>query len=1171
MLKMVPLLLLIIVIHLHSFPLSSTAITVNVTTSLQLVKHLCYTALQDDLHLVLSKPSFNVTVNKPFCDVHGNGSLLITSTSSDAVIHCKSMIGFSFIGISFIKIQGVTFRKCGSQLHKLSSHLLSIINNTELSYYLNHSVALLFINSQVSISGTILHDSVGFAMIGVNPFHFHVLHTVVSGSSKANIGSGLFLHFFDQENKVTYNSIKVLIMHCCFTKLHYNNTNPNHPLAANGITVVYAQRHFVVNATIKHSKFESNCGSSSVLMKLQNANASSFFHVIKSDIHRYCYGSGGLVFKSVMNQPLSNATSAPLMIEKTSFKSHVRNVAISIDIVTNMPMNITLTNLFFFNNTAENGPCILFNASNSTSMVDILLFNVYAAKNSLSFFTGYSPKLTGLFYFSRMSRIRVSSSRFFLNYGSVFAVSGGAVLITGNVTFLQNVAQSGAALFLLDTELTLLDASVIFANNRAIKSGGAIYAHNMDKKLFSIHKNGTKNNVIFIDNIAFMSGNSIYAYPSGINKYWQTFTFNGRINNTLHLVSTAPVKLVSCVPEQYQQVYAGQKFTLHLKALDQWNRSVFSPVTITAAKIDPSTNYLLSSDWHIPVPDYHQMIEERSDDTCTALNLTLLSKDNDDQKGVMLVLSPFNVNFMHKIILKPCPFGFENKDHESCQCDTLIAASSRCDISNQTVTSYDIHWIGNYTNGTISVLAYSKYCPITYCNSPNPFRETTIKVTDTNEFKIVTTDGAIKDICEGNRGGVLCGKCVNGTSLVLGPDKCHVCNNWWLLSLLLYAIAGPLFIYLLHALKLTITTGTLNGIIFYAQAANCGLLDFMVYPTYYHDGILALFAKIATAFLAFLNLQNGYPFCLYNGMTMIAKGFFSLLFILYLLLLVLLIIILSRYSTRLSNYIANSSVQVLVTVVHLSFYKLMDAVIKVFLSTEVYFKNFGAIHVWSLDGSVVYFSKEHVTLMIFTFVIVMALLLPYIVILLGGRLLLKYCDKLRPVYEAIHGPYKEKNNYWFTARLLLLIAINIIYISLRSINIKFIVLFTGVLLILFTVAQAHIKPFKNKFINMLDLFVMVLFLFQYIFSLYAIVNEHTSWYYTWALIVSALLLFIIFIGVIIGHALWVTGKYQILLYFLMPNCAVTSSQRQVSQTANGNELNSSYYGSCNCREPVLSM
>uniref|UniRef100_A0A1X7UH09 TRP C-terminal domain-containing protein n=1 Tax=Amphimedon queenslandica TaxID=400682 RepID=A0A1X7UH09_AMPQE len=651
----------------------------------------------------------------------------------------------------------------------------------------------------------------------------------------------------------------------------------------------------------------------------------------------------------------------------------------------------------------------------------------------------------------------------------------------------------------------------------------------------------------------------------------------------LYEVSTEAVRIVSCERQHNKNIYAGQKFTLFVKAQDQWNRNVFDLVFINVAKVQSSQ--IITSDWHIPVINYYQIIEERRDHACTGLNLTLLTNDVRSYNGMISISAYNNLNLQYEIELKPCPIGFENKKYETCQCDSLIDSPSRtCDISNQTITSNDILWIGSYTVNNVSSLAYSEYCPVAYCGIRDIFdSQKTIKVTDTNDFKVVKEVNhlhVLTGMCESNRGGVLCGQCINGTSIVLGSDNCHVCSDWWLLTLIVYLLLGPLIIYLLYALKLTITTGTINGIIFYAQAANCGIIEFILYPIYkyYQNNIIAHFSKVAISFLEILNLKTGHAFCLYNGMTMLVKNFFGLTFILYLLSLVMIIIIFSRYSTRLANRIANSSIQVLVTVLHLSFYKIMDSVIKIFSYTKVHTKHFGTVKVWTYDGSVVYFSNEHGALMIFTLFIASILFVPYIALLLGGRVLLKYSDKFRPVYEAIHGPYKEKKNYWFTARLFLLIAINVIYISLRSVNPSYIVLFTSVLLIVFTIVQAHIRPFKNHLINMLDLLVMTLFLFQYIFCWYAFANEPSHWYYIWVFVVSALILFLLFVAIVIGHIVWVSGKAQKLKQLFrhaMPKRVVSSRVQEIvlqrQRVRRESELDSSYYGSCNYREPLLDM
>ena len=194
--------------------------------------------------------------------------------------------------------------------------------------------------------------------------------------------------------------------------------------------------------------------------------------------------------------------------------------------------------------------------------------------------------------------------------------------------------------------------------------------------------------------------------------------------------------------------------------------------------------------------------------------------------------------------------------------------------------------------------------------------------------------------------------------------------------------------------------------------------------------------KLALFLISILNLNLGFPLCFYSGMTELWKAGFSLLFPLYLITIVVVIIILSRFSLSLSNRIAHSSVQILVTVVHLSFTKLLLAIVDVFTSVQLHNSIMNEpINVWFNDGSVTYGEHKHFVLMIVTSVIVGIFLIPYMLIILTGLLLMKsnkIREYLRPIYEAIHAPYKYNKYYWFTARQLLLIFVSIIYTIYRG-------------------------------------------------------------------------------------------------------------------------------------------
>ena len=135
-------------------------------------------------------------------------------------------------------------------------------------------------------------------------------------------------------------------------------------------------------------------------------------------------------------------------------------------------------------------------------------------------------------------------------------------------------------------------------------------------------------------------------------------------------------------------------------------------------------------------------------------------------------------------------------------------------------------------------------------------------------------------LCINDREGALCGKCKDGLSVVFGSQKCIRCSNKWIWTALVQVALGPIAVYLLFVLRLTLTTGTLNGIIFYAQAANGGLFDLLSLHSDV-DIISTAAEKLVQAvyvFLSILNLNLGLHVCFYDLMTELWKVGLSLVF-----------------------------------------------------------------------------------------------------------------------------------------------------------------------------------------------------------------------------------------------------------------------------------------------------
>ena len=516
-----------------------------------------------------------------------------------------------------------------------------------------------------------------------------------------------------------------------------------------------------------------------------------------------------------------------------------------------------------------------------------------------------------------------------------------------------------------------------------------------------------------------------------------------------------------------------------------------------------------------------------------------------------------------------CPLGF-NIDGESgsCQCSPVLnrLKDAKCFIDQKMITRPNQGWIGITENE----IAVATLCPSTYCNTDPRFKF--IKSTDKGLVLInIDEKNVSMPVCLNNRVGLVCGKCISGYSAVFGTTECKQCSNMWLLTITIYVLAGPLLVYLLYKLKLTLTTGTINGAIFYVQVANAGLLEKM--SSFREYNIIDTMNRVNRSLLVFLNLNLGFPLCFYNGMNQLWKTGLGLLFPLYLLLIVLGIIVTSHYSTWLSNKTSHLSIQVLVTVVHLSFSKLLVTLIEVFIAATVYTST-GKHYVWYWDATVEYMGSSHYPLAIVTVIIVSILIIPYVTLLLFGNPLIKYSKKakfyFRPIVEAVYAPYKEGKQHWFVLRLILLLVLYIMYVLFRTGGKNYLSLTSLTLLFCFSIIKALSHPFRSSKINILDCWLMMNITVVYN-TLWKQASELFNLIAVSLAIITFGLIFVYHILLVTNYDKKLSSKFtSVKNYFLisfLPLSVTKSNNSKKMQLVNTD----SYYGSCRqYREPLIT-
>ena len=793
--------------------------------------------------------------------------------------------------------------------------------------------------------------------------------------------------------------------------------------------------------------------------------------------------------------------------------------------------------------------------------VSVTLESVDVTKNTLS---SISPS-TGMFTFHGINCYINGTlerpSTFRNNFGVVIDATDADIYLSGYILFEDNKGISGAAIKIhYGSRLHFMNGlTANFTNNQAAL-GGAIYAdvNNKQEECAFYFQSNNSNDIklYYNNNIATEAGNDIYAFPmyncqfddssnsytpyQAMDFYTQIFQLFDHNGNRFWGISTKPTELLlnnTMTSNGDIYTYPGQMISLNLSALDELNRFVYTNVKMD---IIPEKRDFISHLW-LSYEDKVQIIQEsRCNNNYTNIRFTVhtTTVHNRSLDGKLILSLPdYPESVYSEVHIHPCPLGFilDKITTGDCVCSPVLYAFAKdnsipmiCSIQTQTFTrsSATVSWAGlTGMEDGINVFGISLNCPLGNCFASPGFVNYFQSNGEKELFVAHQTDGKFYTfpLCINHREGPLCGKCKDGLSVVFGSQKCMRCSNKWIWTVLLQVALGPIIIYLLYVLRLTLTTGTLNGIIFYAQAANGGIFDLLTLRKI--GNILFLGAdKLAIGFLSFLNLNFGFPLCLYDGMNELWKASLSLVFPIYLLTIVVVLIILSRYSTWLSNRVSHSSVQVLVTVVHLSFSKLLIAIIDVFTPARIYTDN-GYIDVWYWDGTVRYLSPEHRNLVIYASLIVFPLIIPYITLLLLAKPL-RRCSLankyLRSVLEAIHAPYKEDKKHWFVLRLVLVIILYIIYAVYRGKDDFKIYLASSPIVILFVIWQAYVKPFKNNFINIMDIWLMYNISFIYATTWYYVII-HQIYVSVTVSVVCVLLVFINFLLILVYHLLWVTG------------------------------------------------
>ena len=1036
--------------------------------------------------------------------------------------------------------------------------------------------------------------------------------------------------------KINGNWEQVTVVKCLTDLQYVSDKFP--VVNAAGLTVLYIQKNFFSNVTISHTILGGNFGSISGAILILHHKTNQGETIVYDCVFGYNdgvineerYGKYGASLALVMMEvPSTSSISHPLNIDRCQFvndqltkmKTGYNAVYIGVFKPTfkSNIMIIIVNNSTFSGNSISSfttGACIYAKTyysheNHQYKVLSIVLTNINAYNNTLTN-VKIANSRNAVFSIQNLATLRIGGvSNFYDNYGSVFKVIDTNIELSGNLTFSGNKAESGAAFNLNGNthfypEVPVNGYNVTFIDNVAVTKGGAIYANDDTSNLCIFQMLSNKTKMTFINNNAGKSGSSIYSNnvfqcdwsgsgqlqntKQSLSLYNLTFTFIS--SSHLHDISTPFFTLELCKAKEFdlsqtksgmmsfyqyiKPIYPGQTLMLPLRAKDLYRPDLIMDYAIVnfaiGLPIDAPSNTVPA--WSISANDANHALSSKNQ--CNIVNITLLKLHKLICKDHLLVISSICTNSVFRIKfnkLFDCPIGFTlDLTLGKCVClDFLNKVGIKpndCRILKSFFNILRPHstWIGPMTYNNRTVIGAAETCFI-FCNFEKSSRSSSDSVFVVNSTTVTVADDQkyppkTHSLCLANREGPLCSQCSPGYSVVFGSNECKKCSNWWLLMIVIYTLSGPMFIYLLYALKLTLTTGTLNGIIFCAQMIE--VIDLP--PSHYNIA--------STLVKGILLFKPNFSLCFYNGMTEIKKSFFGILYPIYLISILLFLIVLSRFSVQLSNRISGSSIQVLVTVVHLSFSTLFLSIMDVFTSINIYTNTSETQSVWFRDATREYGKGSHLILMIITSLVVGPILGIYMTVLLAGRPLMrinyKIREYIRPVYEAIHAPYKQNKEFFFVSRLILIIFIYTLYALFRGHNIYVFIAIVSPIFTTYTAFEGLARPFKRMSLNIFN-FILISFLS---------VMYGTDWYFTindqdflliiiTDIIYSIMTLFLT--GVIILHLLWVTGLLDKLKIKCQSYWHHLSLERYEETSHRTDNLSGSFFEPYDrVREPLLS-
>ena len=692
---------------------------------------------------------------------------------------------------------------------------------------------------------------------------------------------------------------------------------------------------------------------------------------------------------------------------------------------TSIPIDsVVITNSYFFN-----GLSIQFYSSVSNNqMISINFCSIY-----------YGLYIENIYY-QTLTMVSILIANTQLSFGGINYIDK-----IDNIIF-SNVFISNSRLELVNSKLTI-NGSLTVSNNKGINGGGMSLYGNSQLEIYP------NSNLTFIGNYAANKGGGIYIESRATETACDIIYIPNTTNVSFYFINNT----AAAGDDIYGIVFTSPHCSINM-SIFKTNIKYLEPPWYVCFCTNNSIGdsnlaqcpYIMTRLYKFPgqkiyfnvmTKGYNEEITAGSiirylNDTyidtiqigpkCTEISYT--ATVNSSAVNYVLniyALSSLLIESNELIIpfsILPCPIGFTYM-HGICTCSSSITAENvTCNIDTLQISHKAQLWIGPY-NTCITFNAdqpnHHNICLINeQCLLCNPSKVS---------FMLNDTDPQ----CQQHKSGTLCGSCTTGYSLVLGSNECMECTtNYNMALIILFVFMGIALVVLLIVLNLTVSVGTISGLLFTANIIK------LYQPVFLGNRIpVPFFSQI----ISWLNLDFGIKICFYNGMDRYVKEWLQFAFPFYVWAIIIVIILICRVSSMVSKLVGSNAVPVLATLLLLSYTKLLRTIVTVLHKRDITLHCHNSSHqltVWYEDPTLQYAKSKHLYLFSFALIVLVLFCLPYTLFLLLNPLFEKYftkyrlCSllyKIKPVLDAYSGPMKDEYRVWpgllLVARIPVLLAV----------------------------------------------------------------------------------------------------------------------------------------------------